>query len=125
MNSGLSHIAAERPLILCIDDGEIALRVRKLLLDSAGYDVLTANSAEVGFELFKRHSVSLVIADHYLSAKTATEIVREMKELKPAVPILIFSGAMEPPSLEFADDFLSKGQEPKLLLDTIVRLLAK
>jgi CheY-like chemotaxis protein len=29
-------------LVLCIDDADIALRVRKLLLASAGYSVLTA-----------------------------------------------------------------------------------
>lgn len=124
MNSGSSCVAAERPLILCIDDGDIALRVRKLLLHTAGYNVLTAKSAEDGFELFKQHSISLVVADHYLSAKTGTEIAREMKELKPGVPILIFSAAPEEPAgLEFADSFLSKGEPPNVLLDTIARLL--
>jgi CheY-like chemotaxis protein len=46
--------AAQPPLILCIDDTDIALRVKKLLLDSVGYKVLTAQSAEDGFELSSR-----------------------------------------------------------------------
>ena len=121
-----SSTAAEHPLILCIDDADIALRVRKLLLASKGYNVLTASSAEGGFELFKQNPVELVIADHFLSAKTGTEIAREMKQLKPDVPILIISAASEKPDgLEFADGFLAKGEPPNVLFDTIAHLLAK
>ena len=50
MNSTSSSTAARRPVILCIDDADIALRVRKLLLGSEGYNVLTANSGEDGLE---------------------------------------------------------------------------
>jgi CheY-like chemotaxis protein len=109
MNSSSSSAPVRLPLILCIDDSEVALCVRKLLLGHEGYSVLTANSGEEGLELFKQNPIELVIADHFLSAKTGTEIAREMKELKPEVPILIISGAMEKPDgLEFADGFLAK-----------------
>jgi DNA-binding response OmpR family regulator len=112
------------PLILCIDDDQVALRVRKLLLANAGYEVLLAESAEAGFDLLKTNPVDLVIADHFLSAKTGTEIAREMKELKPNVPILIVSAATETLSgLEFADSFVAKGEAPGALLETIARLL--
>ncbi len=126
MNLASSSAASATPLILCIDDGRVALRVRKLLLAHAGYDVLTADSGEYGLELFKRHRVQLVVADHFLSGKTGTELAKEMKELKPEVPILIISGAFDRPlGLEFADGFLTKCQPPDVLLNTIARLLAK
>ena len=116
--------AAQQPLILCIDDAEISLRVRKLLLASAGYSVLTAPSGEEGFELFKEHPVDMVIADHFLSDKSGAEIAAEMKQVKPQVPILIVSAAAEPPpGLEFADGFLSKGEGPDALLECIANLL--
>ncbi len=112
------------PLILCIDDAEIALRVRKLLLAGAGYSVLTASSGEEGLEVFRESPVELVIADHFLSDKTGAEIAKEMKEFKPQVPILIVSAASEEPDgLEFADGFLSKGEGPDALLESIARLL--
>ncbi len=126
MNWASSITPARPPLILCIDDSEIGLRVRKLLLGSEGYNVLTASSGEEGLELFKQNPVELVIADHFLSDKTGTEIAREMKELKPKVPILIFSASFETPDgLEFADGFLSKGEAADVLLDTIAHLLAR
>src|SRR5271167_3186701 len=114
----------ERPLLLCIDDDEVALRVRKLLLRSAGYDVLVSASGVAGLEVLKENPVNLVIADHFLSAKTGTEIAREMKELRPTVPILIVSASAEEPSgLEFANGFLPKGEPPSVLLAAIARLL--
>ncbi len=126
MISASSCTAARLPLILCIDDDDISLRVRKFLLASVGFNVLTANSGEGGFELFKQYPVELVIADHFLTDKTGTEIAREMKELKPEVPILIISAAAEKPDgIEFADGFVAKGEPPQLVLDTIARLLAK
>ena len=118
--------AAKPTLILCIDDDDIGLRVRKLLLASEGYSVLTAGSGEDGLELFKQNPVKLVIVDHFLPGKTGTEIAREMKEMEPEVPILIMSAAIEePPGLEFADGFLSKSEPPNVLFETVSLLLAK
>ena len=119
-----SSTSAALPVILCIDDDDLALRVRKLVLAKAGYSVLTASSGELGLELFQQNHVDLVVADHFLSAKTGTEIAREMKGQKPEVPILIVSASAERPSgLEFADGFLAKGEAPDLLLSTIARLV--
>jgi CheY-like chemotaxis protein len=122
----MTSSSSKHPLILCIDDAEIALRVRKLLLTNAGYSVLTAASGEEGFTLFREHPVELVIADHFLTDKTGAEIAREMKAIKPEVPILIVSAASEEPGgLEFADGFLSKGEGPDSLLEGIARLLQR
>jgi len=119
-----TSVQPKLPLILCIDDENISLRVRKLVLASAGYEVLTASSGEAGLEVLKQNPVDLVIADHFLSAKTGTEIAREMKELKPEVPILIVSASAEKPSgLEFADGFLPKGEAPDVLLQAVARLV--
>ena len=126
MYSVPSSIAAKHPLILCIDDADVALRVRKLLLGHEGYNVLTASSGEDGLEIFKQNRIELVIADHFLSGKTGVEIAREMKELRPEVPILIISAALDKPDgLEFVDGFLAKGESPDLLLDTIAQLLTR
>ena len=117
---------SSHPLVLCIDDAEVALRVRKLVLSNAGYQVLTAASGEDGLEIFRQNPIELVIADHFLTNKSGLEIAAEMKELKPEVPILIVSAAAEaPPGLEFADGFLSKGEGPDALLNTIASLLQR
>lgn len=110
--------------ILCVDDAEVSLRIRKLLLSRAGYEVLTATSGEEGLEIFQKFPVDMVIADHFLTEKTGTEIAREMKALRPGIPILIVSAAAEQPEgIEFADEFVSKGEDPDVLLRIIARML--
>ena len=122
----MSDSPVRRPLVLCIDDAEVALRVRKLLLANAGYEVLTAASGEKGLGLFRDNPIELVIADHFLCDTSGVEIAEEMKNLKPEVPILIVSGASDPPAgLEFADGFLSKGEGPDALLHVIANLLGR
>ncbi len=114
----------KRPHILCVDDAEVALQVRKLLFQHAGYEVTTSLSGEDALTIFRSQPIDIVIADHFLSDKTGTEIAREMKELNPAVPILIVSAASEKPAgLEFVDGFLAKGDSPQVLLETIAVLL--
>ena len=126
MNASSSTPVAKAPLILCIDDFEVGLRLRKLLLGIEGYKVLTASSGEEGLGIFRRNPVELVISDHFLSGRSGTEIAREMKAMKPQVPILIVSGALEEPEgLEFADGFLAKGEAPEVLLNTIAHLLGR
>jgi CheY-like chemotaxis protein len=120
----MTSTPSTQPLVLCIDDAAVTLRVRTLLLSSAGYRVLTAASGEEGLEVFKKTAVDLVIADHFLSDKSGAEIAGEMKALKPQVPILIVSGAEEAPAgMEFADGFLSKMDGPDALLERIALLL--
>jgi CheY-like chemotaxis protein len=116
---------ARRSLLLFIDDDEIVLRIRKLLAGGAGYDVLTAASGDIGLALFKQNPVDLVVSDHFLCGNSGTELAREMKALKPQVPILIASGGAAPASLEFADGFVSKGEPPAELLNAIASLLSK
>jgi CheY-like chemotaxis protein len=120
----MNYVVSAEPLILCVDDSEVALRVRKLLLADAGYRVLTAASGEEGLELFRQNPVELVIADHFLSDTSGLEIAKEMRALKPEVPILIVSAAAELPSgMEFPERFLSKGEGPEALLNAVARLL--
>lgn len=110
--------------VLCIDDNETAMHVRKLVLESAGYSVLAASDAETAMQLFKSADVGIVLTDHFLRETTGTELAAEMKRLKPDVPIVILSGAVElPDGVECADLFLCKAESPATLLQKLAELL--
>jgi CheY-like chemotaxis protein len=116
----------DRALILCIDDDITGIRVRRLLLEEAGFSVIPALSDQDGLQLFAEFPIDLVLTDHFLRGKTGVQIARSMKELKPHVPVLIFSAALDvPEDIGFADEFLAKSGDPDLLLKTISRLLRK
>jgi CheY-like chemotaxis protein len=110
--------------VLCIDDDATALYVRKLVLESAGYFVLTAGDAETAMQLFTSSDVDIVLTDHFLEKTTGMELAGQMKKRKPNVPIVILSGAVElPEGVLHADLFLSKTEAPLTVLQRIAELL--
>jgi DNA-binding NtrC family response regulator len=111
-------------LILCIDDCENGLTVRKLVLESHGHTVLTALTAAEGLQHFMDHAVELVISDHCLKEKCGTEIAKEMKRHKPEVPFILLTGRLDPPEdIRSIDVFLTKGGGPQQLLEVVSDLL--
>ena len=110
--------AKERPLvILCVDDEKPALFLRSAVLTSAGYKVLTASSSGEAFQVFRENNVDLVITDHLLVGATGTALAKQIKELRPQVPIVILSGVVdEPEGMAAANLFLSKNAGPTEML---------
>jgi len=54
----------ESHLVLCVDDELIGLQVRKILLERAGYRVLTAPDGAAGLEVFAAEPVEVVVLDY-------------------------------------------------------------
>ncbi len=52
--------------ILCVDDNEVALQPRKLVLESAGHQVQTAVNAAGARELIATQPFDLAIVDYHL-----------------------------------------------------------
>ena len=86
---------SRKPTLLCVDDNQTALHVRKLVLESAGYSVLVASDSAAAMELFSSSAVDMVVSDHFLQDGTGIELAAAMKKLKPDVPIVIISGLVE------------------------------
>lgn len=110
--------------ILCIDDEAAALQIRKLLLESEGYEVLEAHSGKEGIELFKAQKVDLVILDYWMSGMNGTVTAQEIKKLNPRIPIIMLSGYGELPGeiVGVADRWILKGRTAQELLDAVKAL---
>ena len=114
------------PVILCVDDEPMGLMARRLILSVAGYTVLTAESGRAALKLFRSSRVDVVITDHLLPDLIGSELVCEMKGLKPEVPVVLFTGLADLPSgYELADMILTKGITPQRFLSEIAKLIAK
>jgi CheY-like chemotaxis protein len=113
------------PTILCIDDYETSLGGWCLYLQSVGYSVITAQTAQEGLQLFAVSPVDLVLLDYDLPDSTGHEAAATMKRIKPDVRILMFSGVPHIPesARQHVDGFLQKGQSPAVVLDKIRELL--
>jgi CheY-like chemotaxis protein len=105
-----------KPIILCVDDEENPLVLRKLVLQRAGYEVLTANSGIEAIHLAASQNIDLVLSDHLMPGMTGTQLAQKLKTLHPELPIVLISGVNEvPPGSDMADVFLSKVEGPDVL----------
>jgi len=113
------------PTILCVDDYETSLGGWCLYLQSAGYLVITAQTAQEGLQLFAVSPVDLVLLDYALPDSNGNDVAATMKRIKPDVRILMFSGAAHVPedARLHVDAFLQKGLSPTVVLDKIRELL--
>ena len=122
----VSRMYPVRPkTVLCVDDEKIGLRVRKIMLESRGYAVLTANSGPEGLKVFDENQVDLVLLDYFMPDLNGGEVASEMRRRRPDVPIVFLSAyfSLPPEALELADAFITKGDPPDVLIDRIQQLL--
>ena len=99
-----------RKTILCVDDNEQALSVRKFMLETRGYRVLTALTGELALETFNNGVVDLVLSDLIMPQMDGNELVRRMKNMQPEVPMILLSGSVKSyERANCADAFLPKG----------------
>ena len=96
-----------RPIFLVIDppDPE-SLSSRKLVLESAMFNVLTAYSADAGVELITHMPVhAMIVHERAFGRAAAAEIIDALKQKRPKTPVIVLSP--NPSPLEGADHVLS------------------
>jgi CheY-like chemotaxis protein len=111
--------------VLCVDDEKIGLRVRKIMLESRGFHVLTASSGPDGLKLFEENHVDVVVLDYYMPDVNGGEVASEMRRRRPGVPIVFLSAyfSLPPEAMQVADAFITKGDPPDTLIQKIQNLV--
>lgn len=112
-------------MILCIDDEELGLRVRRMVLERAGYRVLTATDGRAGVGIFSGESVQAVVLDYFMPRMNGGEVAKEMRSLRPDVPIILLSAYINLPAevIGMVDVTILKGEGPETLLSKLRDLL--
>ena len=81
-----------RRLVVCIDDDVQGLALRKALLQTQGYDVLTATSGPAGLRLLQQFAVHAVILDYTMPGMDGAAVAAEIRKHWPRIPIIVLSG---------------------------------
>ena len=116
---------ANSNLVLCVDDELVGLKVRKIVLERAGYQVLTAPDGLSGLALFAEQPVEAVVLDYSMPGMHGGDVARRMRETKPEVPILLLSAyiGLPPEVTSLVDLSMTKGEGAPVLLDKLGSLL--
>ena len=113
--------------ILCVDDNEQSLSIRKIMLETRGYRVIACTSGEQALECFRHGGVDLVLTDLIMPGVDGSKLIDQVKAISPQVTAVLISGRVKIHDLECkADVFLPKGMyAPLELLEQIRHLLVK
>ena len=113
--------------ILCVDDNEQSLSIRKVMLETRGYRVVITTSGKDALEIFSKGGIDLVLSDLVMPDFDGKRVVEGVKALSPSTPTILFSGKITVYDSEMpADVFLPKGMyAPMELLERIRLLLVR
>lgn len=92
--------------ILSIDDDDQICFALNELFRLQGWNAVSACSAEVGLETFKKARPDIVLIDYHMPGINGVEGVRMLRRLSPTVPVIVFT---IDESQEVADAFLEAG----------------
>jgi CheY-like chemotaxis protein len=118
---------AKKPKILCVDDQVENLRVRAMLLEQFGCEVVLAQDHQSTLREVTEGGIDLIVIDYHLAnGQTGEEVARDVRVLRPQLPLIMLSGDAKLPesASRIVDAVLIKGaSDPKELLGLIERLV--
>lgn len=114
------------PFILSVDDDAAVLYSRQMILQAAGYNVLSASDGKQALGFFAAVLVDLVVLDYAMPGMNGGAVARLMKARRPLVPIVLVSGlSIDDETATCVDCCFNKGEGAlALLLKRIGQLLA-
>jgi response regulator RpfG family c-di-GMP phosphodiesterase len=121
--------------ILLVDDEDIVLSAWEKSLKPLRHQVLKAHDEKEALAISAEHPVDLVIVDYLVPPKTGVEVLVAIRKNLPLVRSVLISGRFDqhvsPTELREmvrekveVDEYLHKPAKPKLLRDTVAKLLA-
>jgi CheY-like chemotaxis protein len=117
--------AIRRPTILCVDDNENGLLIRKEMLEVFGFSVELATSGQAALRLLEHTHFDAVVTDLRMPEMDGAELTQRIKGLYPATPVLLLTGYahdIPPHTLQLVDAMVAKGDRPEKLLDALFRI---
>lgn len=123
-----SVVETQAKRVLCVDDDDDTLKLRRLLLGTAGYSVVTTDSGADALKMFADGlEVDLVLLDYVMPGMNGDELAAKLRESHPDLKLVAVSavGQLPPKLLQLVDTHVQKGHDPEVLLSTVASVLAR
>ncbi len=114
-----------KKVILCVDQNETALGIRKFLLETRGYRVIGAIGAQQAIEAFNARRPDLVLAELVMEGLDGNELIRNLKAVAGYIPMILTAPLPRPLATHHADAFLQDAIDTTEFLDRIKILLIR
>jgi CheY-like chemotaxis protein len=84
-----------QPRILLVDDNANGLKARKMVLEELGYGIVTATNGHDALERFEPRKFDLVVTDFKMPRMDGLELIVNLRQLEPEIPIILISGFVD------------------------------
>jgi DNA-binding response OmpR family regulator len=116
--------------ILLIDDQPKGLEALDFRLQRTGYRTTIAHNGELGLQSARKDPPHAVILDLTMPELNGYQTCRELKKLRPDLPIIVFSGKSDPAdrfwALECgADEYVTKPSDPAAIVLLLAQVLQR
>jgi PAS domain S-box-containing protein len=90
-------IATGNETILLVDDELDIVKIRQIMLEKLGYNVIATTSSMEALESFCKEpdKFDLIITDHTMPGMTGSELGKKILKIKPDMPVILCSGFSE------------------------------
>ena len=114
-----------RPVILCIDDEDLGLEIRKMVLEREGFTVLTAKDGRAGISVFDTEQIDAVVLDYAMPGMDGGQVAAILRQRRPDIPILMLSAYVALPDevMRVVSVSATKGDGAFTLVDKLKELL--
>jgi CheY-like chemotaxis protein len=85
--------------ILTIDDEEVICDMLSQALTALGYRVTCANAAREACRIVKEDPPQLIISDLQMEDTDGLELIEQLKEILPGVPVMLLTGMIFDPDV--------------------------
>jgi CheY-like chemotaxis protein len=112
------------PTVLCVDDQQHALALRRMTLEPHGYCVKIASSGPTAMKMLEEEPVAAVLLEYKNEGMDAEAVACHIKQRFPQLPIILLSAYAEMPQriLWLVDEYVMKSEMPERLLPIIERV---
>ena len=118
--------------ILVVDDERLVLKTAQRMLESIGYEVVTASDGPEAVEIYsaRMDEICCVLCDLTMPKMNGWETLAALRKLRPEIPVILSSGYDESNVRAHASDehpqaFLSKPYDRAALKNALSRALVK
>ena len=113
----------DSPTVLCIDDRQPVLNLRKATLEAHGYCVRIASTSNMAMKILQETPVAAVLLEYKLEGMDAEAVACHIKHKFPSLPIVLLSAYSDMPEriLWLVDEYVMKSELPERLVGIMER----
>jgi DNA-binding response OmpR family regulator len=111
--------------VLSVSQHSATQITRNLILERAGYEVLSTRDMAEALRIFAAHAIDAVVLGDSISAENRQRLGTNLKSIKP-VPIVMLCKMNDSRALrELADEQVESHEDPRSLLEALERVMPR